>query len=177
MKRFVLIVLIAALLAAAVSALAEADGFSAFDYVQGETVNGNYLTFTFPDIALLIPMEWRDRLVVEQGDDGVSFYHAASREKYLEEGLEGGGFLFELCASADEADIAELPASAYLGYSENAGLHFYLLLPSDYPAWPDAPARAEYDAMAAQIDLVVEKARIAPSLNFYPGESTDAGMS
>lgn len=176
MKRFVRIVLIASLLAVAASALAEPAGFSTFDYVPGRTVNEKYLVYTFPDIALYVPMEWEGRFDIEQRDDGVSFYQSASREKYLEEGMEGGGFLFELRASEDES-FREVPAYAYLGYSENAALHFYLMLPSDYPAWPDEAVADEYNAMAEQIDIIVEKARIAPSLDFYPGESTDAGMS
>ena len=175
MKRIISI-LIASLFVAALAALAEAPQFSPFDYVPGETANGTYLVYSFPDIRLYLPMEWKGKITVEQGDDGIAFYQTDSYERYREEGIPGGGFLFELCASGDEG-FRELPAWEYLGYSENAGLHFYLALPSDYPAYPDDAVREEYDAMAGQIGVVAEKARIAPSLNFYPGESTDAGMS
>ena len=169
--------LISMLLAALLIALpAFAEEFSPFDHREQQTANGAYLVYAFPDIALYLPMDWQGRFTAEQRDDGMAFFETASYEQYLAEGIEGGGLLFELRASADEG-FRELPAFASLGYSENAGLYFYLVLPSDYPAYPDDAIRAEYDAMAGDIDGIVEKARIAPSLSFYPGESTDAGMS
>ena len=150
--------------------------FSPYDYTIGETANEEYLTYTFPDVRLYIPMEWENRFVVETGQYGVSFYQKASYDKYLEEGKEHGGFLFRFSGSEDES-FRDIPEHRYLGYSENAGLHFYLKLPSDYRAYNDPEIRADYDEMRRQIDLIAENAKIAASLNFYPGESTDAGMS
>ena len=175
MKRTVSILM--ALLLAALPALA-AQPFSPFDHLTGRSGGGRYLYYDFPDISLHLPIEWEGRVTVEQSDDGVSFYQTASLERYSAEGLPGGGFLFALCAGADEG-WRELPAYQYLGFSENAGLHFYLLLPSDYPAFPDDAVRAEYDGMAARIDEIAEMARIAPSMRFYTDgvESTDPGMS
>ena len=174
MKRMIALLAVM-LIAATLPAVAQT--FSPFDYREQQTINGKYLVYDFPDIELYLPMEWQGRFTVDQREDGISFYQTASYQKFLEEGLEEGGFLFELRAGEDEA-FRELPAYADLGYSENAGLHFYLLLPSDYPAYlGDDGIRAEYDEMLAAVDAVASMARIAPSLSFYPGESTDPGMS
>lgn len=179
MKRTVSILIALTLLA--LPALAEPAAqptFSPFNYVTGQSGGGRYLFYGFPDVALYLPIEWEGRFTVEQTEDGAAFCQTASHEKYLEEGVAGGGFLFELRADADERYEA-LPAYKYLGFSENAGLHFYLMLPSDYPAYMQDDIRAEYDEMAGAIDAIAEMARIAPSMSFYTEgiESTDAGMS
>ena len=171
MKRIVSI--LTALLLAVLPALAE-PSFSTFDHVIGRAGGGRFIFYDFPDVTLYLPAEWEGLFTVEQDETGAAFYHTASREKYLEEGFGGGGFLFKLCASADEG-FRDLPAYADLGYSENAGLHFYLMLPSDYPAYPDEAIRAEYDEMAGQIQaVVVESASVAPNMSFYPGN--DIGL-
>ena len=176
MKRIVTLLLV--LLLAALPALAESAGFTTFDHVYGHA-GSQWIYYGFPDISLFMPLDWEGRITIEHGKDGFAFFQSASYDKYLAEHIPNGGFLFELRASADES-FRELPAYAYLGYSENAGLHFYLLLPTDYPAWPDdADIRAEYDEMAGQISLIVEKAKIEPNMSFYTEgvEWTDAGMS
>lgn len=175
MKRLIAILLV--LIVAAVPALA-ASAFSTFDFVTGSAGGGRFLYYDFPDISLYLPADWEGLFTVEQSATGAAFYQTDSHEKYQAEGISGGGFLFELCASEDEG-FRELPAYAYLGYSENAGLHFYLMLPSDYPAYPDDEATAGYDAMAGDIDAIVEMVHIAPSLSFYTDDiiSTDVGMS
>lgn len=151
------------------SAFAEEAGFSTFDYKYGHAGSSS-ICYIFPDIMLYMPLEWEGRITAEQSETGVSFYQTASLEKYAEEGLEGGGFLFKLCASEDEG-FRELPAYAYLGYSENVSLHFYLMLPSDYCAYlQDEAICAEYNEMAGAIDTIVEKAKIKPSLSFYPAD-------
>ncbi len=125
MKRFITLMLILLLTA---TAIAETNDFSPYDYVTGTSADGIFLCYEFPDISLCLPASWEGRFAVAPDEGGVAFYHTASHEKFLEEGLEDGGFLFRLCASEDE-DFRDLPAYAYLGYSENAGLHFYLTLP------------------------------------------------
>jgi len=175
MKRVFVFLL---LLLTALPALAD-ESFSPYDHHIMYTANGHYIVYDFPDIMLYIPIEWQEIVTVEQTEDGISFYQTASKEKWAEEGFRHGGFLFELCASADEA-FRDLPACEYLGYSDNAGLHFYLVVPSDYPAYvEDEAIRTEYDSMSAQIGEIVEMARISRSMHFYTEgiESTDAGMS
>ena len=179
MKRIVLVVLLALVLA--IPALGEAEQpFSPYDYVTGSAGGGRFLYYDFPDIALYLPAAWEGRFTVEPDEFGVAFYHTASQEKFRAEGYgDDGGFLFRLCASEDE-DFRDLPAYAYLGYSENAGLHFYLTLPPEYTAYPDDPGIMEdYNGMAGDLETITAMARIAPSLRFYTDDlvSTDAGLS
>ena len=177
MKR--LIVLLLALLLATLPAFAEQTDFTPYDHVILHSGNGKYVVYEFPDIMLYFPVSWETTATVEQSENGVTFYQTASLEKYQEQGLEGGGFLCELCASEDEG-FRELPAYKYLGFSDNAGLHFYLILPSDYPAYMDDEAiRAEYDEMHGQIDEIVEMARFSKSMHYYTEgiEWTDSGRS
>ena len=177
MKKLFSILLVALMLVA--PAFAETHDFSPYDHTHGSAGGSRYLYYEFPDILIYLPGDWEGKITVEQTENGVAFYQTASLEKYLEEGVPGGGFLFMLCASENE-DFRELPEYADLGYSENAGLHFYLSLPSDYPAYLEDDIRAEYDAMSAEIEpVVVEMAKIRQSMEFYTDgiESTDMGMS
>lgn len=177
MKRIVLTVLLALILA--MPALAEgAQAFSPYDYVTGSAGGGRFLYYDFPDISLCLPAAWEGRFTVKQDEFGIAFYHTASYEKFLEEGLEDGGFLFRLCADADEG-FRDLPAYTYLGYSENAGLHFYLTLPPEYTAYQAEAIMADYNEMAEDLETIAQMARIAPSLSFYTDDlvSTDVGMS
>ena len=174
MKR--LIILLVILLIAVMPAVAE---FTPYDYHIMYTANGNYVVYDFPDIMLYIPIECEDAITVEQTDTGLAFFQTASYDKFLEDGLPKGGFLFKLRASEDEG-FRELPEYEYIGFSENAGLHFYLSMPSDYQAYVyDDDIRAEYDAMNKQIAGIAEMAKIHRSMHFYPEgiESTDPGMS
>ena len=179
MKRIILAALLALMLAMPAFAGAE-QSFSPYDYVTGSAGGGRFLYYDFPDISLYIPASWEGRFTVEPDEFGVAFYHTASYEKYREEGNgDGGGFLFRLCAG-EEKDFQDLPAYAYLGYSENANLHFYLTLPPEYTAYQDDPGiMADYDELAKDVEAIAEMARIAPSLSFYTDGlvSTDAGMS
>ena len=175
MRRVISALLVMLLLS--LPAMAE-HSFSPYDYVTGSAGGGRYLYYDFPDISLYLPVSWEGRFTVETDDYGVAFYQTASYEKYLEEGLEGGGFLFRLGASEDES-FRDLLAYQYLGYSENAGLHFYLTLPPEYTACLEDDVMADYEDMAGFLETIIEMVRIAPSLSFYTDglESTDAGMS
>jgi len=171
MKRIAAILILFSL--AVFPALSE-QSFSVFDWVTGSAGGGRYIYYDFPDVTLYMPAEWEGRITVEQDETGASFYQTSSHEKYLEEGIPGGGFLFRLCASEDEG-FHDLPAWESIGYSENVGLYFYLILPTDYPAYPEDACRAEYDEMASQIKpIVVDKATVGPNMSFYPGD--DIGL-
>ena len=109
----------------------------------------------------------------------MSFYQKASHDRFLAEQVtDQGGFLFRLSASEDEA-FRDLPAYKDLGFSENAGMHFYLTLPPEYTAYPEADVMEDYEDMAGSMETIIEMVRIAPSLSFYTDglESTDTGMS
>ncbi len=177
MKR--MIALFVVLLLAVMPAAAEAAAFTPYDCHVLYTVNGKYVVYEFPDVMLYLPIEWEGAITVEQSDTGVAFFQTASYERFLEDGLPKGGFLFRLRASEDES-FRERPEYEYIGFSEDANLHFYLSLPSDYEAYVYDPAiRAEYDAMHGQIGSIAEMAKISRSMRFYTEgiESTDAGMS
>jgi hypothetical protein len=175
MRRIISALLVILLLS--LPAMAERS-FSPYDYVTGSAGGGRFLYYDFPDISLYLPASWEGRYTVETDEYGVAFYQTASYDKFLEEGLEGGGFLFSLGASKDES-FRDLLAYEYLGYSENAGLHFYLTLPPEYTAYLEEDIMADYADMAEGLDAIIEKARIAPSVSFYTDDlvSTDAGMS
>ena len=168
MKRCIILLL--ALVLAIFPAAAE-QSFSPYDYVTGSAGGGRFLYYDFPDISLYLPASWEGRFTVETDEFGVAFYQTASYDKYLdEEGLEGGGFLFRLSASEDES-FRDLLAYEYLGYSENAGLHFYLTLPPEYTAYPEDDIMADYEDMAGDMETIIEMVQIAPNMSFYPGDS------
>ena len=150
MKR-ILALALAMLIACALPALAD------FGFREEGQSDGSVICH-FEDFDLTLPAGWEDKALMVDGDDGLSFYHAASYMKYLEEDIEGGGFLFRLGASVN-GSFSELPAFKYLGFSESSAMNYYMQLPSDYPAWMgDEAIRAEYDAMYAQIDAIAASA-------------------
>lgn len=150
MKR-ILALALAMLIACALPALAD------FGFREEGLSDGSVICH-FEDFDLTLPAGWEDKALMVDGDDGLSFYHAASYMKYLEEDIEGGGFLFRLGASVN-GSFSELPAFKYLGFSESSAMNYYMQLPSDYPAWMgDEAIRAEYDAMYAQIDAIAASA-------------------
>ena len=150
MKR--IFALMIALMLIALPALA--DAMQPFDYTDDILEDGS-LAYYFQDLMLKLPGDWAGKLMVVSDDSGVSFYQKASYDAYLEEGLEGGGFLFRLGACVNRS-FTELPAYAYLGFSEQSVMNYFLELPSDYPAYMEDSIRAEYDAMNGQIDFIVQ---------------------
>ena len=159
MTRFFAILI--ALMLLALPALAETAPADPFDYVEDVLQDGT-LVYSFQDLSLRLPADWGEKVLVLRDEGGVSFYQKASYEKYQEEGIEGGGFLFSLAASVntDYRDI--LPSYEELGFSEPAAMHYYLVTPSDYPAWiGDEDIRAEWDGMYAQIaEYIVPNAEL-----------------
>ena len=160
-----IISLLLAILFLSLPAMAQ-QSFSPYDCVTGSADGGQYICYEFPDISLFLPASWEGRFIADQDDYGMAFYQAASYEKFLEEGQEGGGFLFRLSASEDEG-FRDLPVYEYLGYSENASLYFYLTLPPEYTAYPEVGVMADYEDMAKAIQTIIEMARITPSHSFY----------
>lgn len=163
MKR--LFALMLALLMLGLPALAEPMGL--LDYTDDILEDGSPIYY-FQELSLTLPASWQGKVMAMPVDGGVAFYQIASHEAYQNEGLDGGGFLFKLGASVN-GSFSQLPAFKYLGFSEASVMNYYLELPSDYPAYMDEAIRAEYDAMAGQIDDVVEGAA------FYPGVNDEGG--
>lgn len=156
MKRFITLML--ALILFALPALAEPMG--QFDYVDDLTETGAPIYY-FEDLSLQLPVEWLGKVIVFANENSASFYQRDSYDKYLEEGLEGGGFLFSLGACVNDS-FTELPSYKYLGFSENSCMNYYIELPTDYPAYMDDAIRAEYDMMSSQIEYIVEHVDIYP---------------
>ena len=152
----IMLTLLTALLLLVVPVSAEA--MTEFDYTDDILEDGCPIYY-FPEISLKLPVNWNGKVMVVKGEKGTSFYQKASYEKYQEEGLDEGGFLFMLGASVNSS-FSELPAFEYLGFCEDSAMNYYLMLPTDYPAYNDPAIRAEYDAMYSQIDYIVENADI-----------------
>jgi len=162
MKRLIAS-LVALMLLLALPALAEP--MSLLDYTDDITEDGCPIYY-FQELSLKLPAEWRGKVMAMPGEGGVSFYQTASYRKYEAEGIPGGGFLFLLGASVN-ASFSQMPAFRYLGFSEASVMNYYLLLPSDYPAYLEEDIQAEYDAMSGQIDYVVQ------NVEFYPGTGAE----
>ncbi|MBR6889633.1 MAG: hypothetical protein IKN05_01450 [Clostridia bacterium] len=149
--------LLACLLALAIFALpALAEPRSYLDYTDDILEDGSPIYY-FMELSLKLPAEWRGKVFAMAEDSGVGFYQRASYDAFQADGLDGGGFLFRLGCSVNHS-FDQLPSFRYLGFSEESALNYYLELPSDYRAYGGDEARAEYDAMFAQIDDVVENA-------------------
>lgn len=158
MKRMTALLL--ALLLLTLPALAEPS--SLLDYTDDILEDGSPIYY-FQELSLKLPADWRGKVMALPGEGGVSFYQIASYEKYQAEGVPGGGFLFILGASVNDS-FSEMPAFRYLGFSEASAMNYYLLLPTDYPAYLEEAIQAEYDAMSAQIDEVVKNAEFYGSV-------------
>ena len=140
---------------------------SYFDYTDDILENGD-LIYYFQEMSLQLPAEWRGKVMAEQQDGGVSFYQTSSHQKYLEENIKNGGFLFQLGASVNQS-FTQLPKFEYLGFSEDTAMNYYLRLPTDYPAYPEKSIQEEYDDMIDDIDYVVEHAE------FYANKNNQGG--
>ncbi len=145
---------------------------STFDYVKGMT--GENTTYMFNDLMLILPADWDGKITVETKEQGVYFYQSESYERYMEDGMPGGGFLCSLSASKDDS-YTSLPSYRFLGISDISGLHYYLSLPSDYPAYMEGDIPAEYDRMLEQVDYIVENVKFfseGPGLSGHESGST-----
>lgn len=111
----------------------------------------------FEDVELHLPASWAGKLLMLPTATGATFYQKASYDRYMQDGLEGGGFLFSLGACVNNS-YQELPSYIDLGLSERSAMHYYLQLPTDYPAYMQDDIRAEYDAMNAQIRGIAQGA-------------------
>ncbi len=167
MKRFLALLIALVLLISPVYATSTTGSF--FDFTDDILENGD-LIYYFQEMSLQLPGEWRGKIMTEQLDNGVSFYQKSSHEKYLEEGIQNGGFLFQVGASVNQS-FSQLPKFEYLGFCEESAMNYYLRLPTDYPAYNEPDIREEYDKMAGQIDYVVK------NVKFYGDRSSGSESS
>lgn len=109
------------------------------------------LIYRTEDVELHLPASWSESVLIVPTLTGASFYQKASYDRYMEEGLPGGGFLFTLDASVNNS-YEELDSYIDLGLSEKSAMHYFLVLPTDYPAYlEDDEIREEWDAMQAAV--------------------------
>ena len=111
----------------------------------------------FEDVELHLPASWAGRVLMLPTINGATFYQKDSYNRFMQDGLEGGGFLFSLGACVNNS-YQELPSYIDLGLSQRSAMHYYLELPTDYPAYMQDDIRAEYDAMNAQIRGIAQGA-------------------
>ena len=161
--------LLALLLAILPAALADGLSFTT------DTLQDGSLVFYFDDLSLTLPAGWAEKALAVPTDNGLSFYQRDSYERYAAEGIEGGGFLFSLGASVN-GSFSELPAFRYLGYSEKSAMNYYFVLPTDYPAYNEEAARAEYDAMHAQVEQIAQSA-VVYGEETEPAPTEDGGVT
>ena len=109
------------------------------------------------DVELHLPASWAGRVLMLPTINGATFYQKDSYNRFMQDGLEGGGFLFSLGACVNNS-YQELPSYIDLGFSERSAMHYFLDLPTDYPAYMEDDIRAEYDAMLAQVRGIAQGA-------------------
>lgn len=143
MKRILAILLLLAILS--VPALAEAE-----------------LVYRTEDVELHLPGAWAEKILILPDINGATFYQKASYDKYMEEGLSGGGFLFSLGGSVNRS-FEELPSFIDLGFCEDSAMHYYLVLPTDYPPYMEEEIRAEWDSMQDMVRGIAQGAVIRGS--------------
>ena len=105
------------------------------------------LIYRTEDVELHLPASWSEHILILPTPTGATFYQKASYDKYMEEGIPGGGYLFSLAGSINRS-FEELPSFIYLGFCEESAMNYFLELPTDYPAYmDDEDIRAEWDEM------------------------------
>lgn len=127
------------------------------DYTDNIREDGS-LIYYFEEVAVVLPEDWKGKFELEVDGTRATFYHTASREKWLETYQMGGGELFTLSYSVNH-DFAELPDFSYIGFSEDSVMNYFLTFPTDFQAYVDDPAVAEeFQQMNEEIDFVKENA-------------------
>ena len=140
MKRVILIALL--ILVLAMPALAEAE-----------------LIYRTDDVELHLPASWADKILILPDLNGATFYQKASYDRFMEDGLSGGGFLFSLGGSVNRS-FEELPSYIYLGFCEDSAMNYFLDLPTDYPPYMEEEIRAEWDEMENMVRGIAQGAVI-----------------
>ena len=119
----------ALLLSFALPAAAEPAPMGPFDYTDDLLEDGSPIYY-FQELSLTLPPEWNGKVMALREVNGTSFYQKASYDKYQEEGINGGGFLFELSASVN-GSFSELPAGLSLSGLQRRICHELFPHPAD----------------------------------------------
>lgn len=156
MKRIVLAALFGMLTMGTV-VYAEDSQDNSMQYTDSVLEDGS-LIYYFEEVAVTLPADWQGKFDIETDMTTATFYHKASREKWLEEEGMDGGVLFTLGASVNH-DFAELPDFHYIGFGDKSCMNYYLVFPTDMQAYMgDSSVLEEFQQMNLEIDFVKEHA-------------------
>lgn len=118
------------------------------------------MIYDFEEVEIALPADWRGKVRVKVEDNGVFFYHDASREKWLETSGTEGGRLFTLSYSVND-DFTELPDYSYIGFSEESVMNYFLIFPTDMQGYmQDSAVAEEFQQLYAGIDYVKQHAHM-----------------
>lgn len=112
------------------------------------------LIYTFSSGPVVVmPVSWRDKVMVMDQGDYFSFYHYISNYEWRIDGMDRGGELFSLCYRETQ-DYKDNPSYRELGGSSADG-YYFLMFPTDYPGYAeDERACEEYDEMYQELNYV-----------------------
>lgn len=136
-----------------------ASGDDLLAFVNDISDDGSII-YDFEEVEIALPADWRGKVKVRVDDNAVSFYHDASRSKWLETSGTEGGKLFTLSYSVND-DFTELPDYSYIGFSEESVMNYFLIFPTDVQGYmQDSAVAEEFQQLYAGIDYVKEHARM-----------------
>lgn len=126
-------------------------------------------TYTWNEITIQIPLEWKDKYLIKTGEQGFSLYQKASYDK-----LEGSGFLcgFE---RLDEL-FYDLPGVSLLAYTKD--YMYVMTLPTDISYYyEDEKISEEFLSMNQQIEDIESSMQIQADEVHYDAEEYVLAMS
>ena len=159
MKRMARVLAMLVLLAVAGAASASAAGLEDFNDYMNE--DGTYSYYFMQGVTVTLSEEWYQNTFVKADVSSATFYHRDSYERYAAEGIEGGGMLFSIGCSVN-TDFEDFEEMTYIGFDDQEMLNYFATKPTDYPAYAaDAEVCAEYNALFAEVDAVIEGIQLA----------------
>ena len=140
-----------------------AEGGSEWMQFYDNELSDGSLIYYFEEVALTLPADWKGKTDIEINGNSATFYHKASREKWLAENGTDGGKLFTLSCSVNH-DFSELPDFSYIGFSEESVMNYFLIFPTDVQAYvEDSAVATEFQQLYSEIDFVKNNARMLGS--------------
>lgn len=104
-------------------------------------------SFNWQDVRITIPQAWKDKYVVKEDANGVSFYQTASNEKE-----ESMGFLCGIYRSNQYSNSGT--GETLVAYTDD-GMLYYVLEPTDVTCYvEDEAILDEYDEMMQYVDWI-----------------------
>ncbi|MDD3204719.1 MAG: YARHG domain-containing protein [Lachnospiraceae bacterium] len=121
------------------------------------------MPYTWNEITVVIPDAWKDKYIVEKGENGFSFIQKSSNEKQ-----DGMGYICGFYRS--EGPVFELAGEQQLAYTDTQ--MYSLTLPTDVSYYyEDKDIEKEYNAMGAYITAMADAIEIAAKeVHYNPKE-------